>query len=45
MLCMITDTEKRDKMANNARSMIVNRFEKGFVQKCLLDFYNEILSE
>lgn len=45
MLCMITDTEKRAKMANNARIMIVNRFEKGYVQKCLLDFYDEIITE
>lgn len=33
----------RERMAGNAREMIASRFEKGFVRKCLYDFYNEIL--
>ena len=33
----------RKSMAEKAREMIASRFEKGFVQKCLLDFYVEIL--
>ena len=30
-------------MADNARPMIVSRFEQGFVRKCLYDFYNGIM--
>ena len=30
-------------LAENARPMIVSRFEQGFVRKCLYDFYNEIM--
>ena len=33
----------RNNMANNARKMIADRFEQGFVRKCLYDFYDEIL--
>lgn len=41
---MITDNEWRERMSQNARQMIMDRFEQGFVQKCLLDYYNEILN-
>ena len=33
----------REMMAGNARKMIADRFEQGFVRKCLYDFYDEIL--
>ena len=40
---MITVTEWRERMKQNARLMIMDRFEQGFVQKCLLDYYDEIM--
>ncbi len=40
---MMTDDDWRGKMKHNARQMIIDRFEQGFVQKCLLDYYNELL--
>ena len=43
MLKMVNDDENRECMSNNARGMIANRFEQGFVRKCLYDFYDEIL--
>lgn len=43
MLRMMTDNEARRYMAGKARQMIADRFEQGYVRKCLLDFYNEIL--
>lgn len=33
----------REKMKANARRMIEARFEKSFVQGCLLEYYNEIM--
>lgn len=42
---ILTDTELRKKIKKNARPMIESRFEKNFVQGCLIDFYNEILKE
>ena len=41
---MIIDTVSREKMASNARPLIDSRFEKGFVQDCLIKFYDEIMS-
>jgi len=41
---MIEDHESRQQMASNARQMIADRFEQGFVRQCLYDFYDEILS-
>ena len=43
MLRMMTDSEGRQHMAGKARQMIADRFEQGFVRKCLFDFYDEIL--
>ncbi len=40
---MLTDNEMRAKLAANSREMIMKRFEQTFVQKCLVDFYNELL--
>lgn len=43
MLNMVNNQEERERMADNARKMIADRFEQGFVRKCLYDFYDEIL--
>lgn len=40
---MLTDEPMRRSMAEKARGLIASRFEKGFVQQCLIDFYKEIL--
>lgn len=39
---MATDTTMREKMKKNARPMIESRFEKSFVQDCLINYYKEI---
>ena len=39
---MMEEGSMRRSMAEKAREMIASRFEKGFVQQCLLDFYEEI---
>lgn len=41
---MIEDREACTNMATNARPMIESRFEQGYVRSCLLDFYDEIMS-
>ena len=43
MLEMVRNKKNREYMAGKARGMIASRFEQNFVQKCLLDFYDEIL--
>lgn len=43
MEMMMTDEEMRKRMAGNARKMIADRFEQGFVRRCLYEFYDEIL--
>ena len=43
MEMMMTDEEMRQGMASRARQMIADRFEQGFVRRCLYDFYDEIL--
>ena len=43
MLRMMRDKVARTRMARNTRKMISDRFEQGFVRKCLYDFYDEIL--
>lgn len=40
---MIIDKEMREKMQKNARPMIESRFERKFVQDCLIEYYQEIL--
>lgn len=45
MRLMIKDTSARERMAANARPLIDSRFEKSFVQGCLIKFYEEILNE
>lgn len=44
MMNMMSDKFARERMAANARQMIADRFEQGFVRKCLYDFYDEILA-
>ena len=44
MLDMIRYKAARERMAGKARKMIASRFEQGFVRKCLLDYYDEILA-
>ena len=41
---MIENGTLREQMAANARPMIADRFEQGYVRQCLYDFYDEILS-
>jgi len=43
MKVMLQSNVDRKRMAGNARKMIADRFEQGFVRKCLYDFYDEIL--
>lgn len=43
MLRMVEDKTMRKQMAENAREMIVSRFEKNFVQKCQIEFYKEVM--
>ena len=45
MLEMVRNKSKREYMASQARDLIASRFEQSFVQKCLLDFYDEILKK
>lgn len=42
---ILTDDDLREKIKKNARPMIASRFERGFVRKCLYDFYEEILKD
>ena len=39
---MVQDKQKTTYYASNARQMIADRFEQGFVRKCLYEFYDEI---
>lgn len=45
MKLMVVDSFAREKMAANARPLIESRFEKSFVQGCLIKFYEEILNK
>ena len=45
MRVMVKSTIDRDFMAGNARKLIADRYEQGFVRKCLYDFYDEILEK
>ena len=42
---MVEDSSARERMAVNARPLIDSRFEKSFVQRCLIKFYEEILNK
>ena len=41
---MLTNDKARETMKSNARPMIASRFERGFVQKCQIEFYERILN-
>lgn len=41
---LLEDDKLRESMSTEARPMIASRFEQGFVRKCLMDFYDEIIS-
>ena len=41
---MLTDDKAHEIMKSNAREMIASRFERGFVQKCQIEFYERILN-
>lgn len=41
---MLLDTPSYNKMAANARPLIESRYEKSFVQRCLMDYYEDILN-
>lgn len=43
MKIMLTSNIDRNNMAAKARKMIDERFEQGFVRKCLYDFYDKVL--
>lgn len=43
MIVMLQSKTDRELMAGNSRKMIADRFEQGFVRKCLYDYYDEIL--
>ena len=40
---MMTNRSEAERMASNARPLIAERFEQGFVRQYLLDFYEEIM--
>lgn len=42
---ILLDNSLREKMAANARILIETRFEKSFVQGCLMKFYDEIINK
>lgn len=41
---ILTDDDARETMKDNARPMIASRFEREFVQKCQIEFYERILN-
>ena len=45
MMRFVQQPRQVAEMAANAREMIASRFEKSFVEQCLIDYYKEILSE
>lgn len=44
MVEMMRNKSSRDRMAGNARRMIEERYEQGFVRQCLYNFYDEVLA-
>ena len=43
MLQMINKKEETKMMAAAARDLVISRYEQGYVQQCLLDYYAEII--
>lgn len=44
MTKIMDNVEMRERMIKEARPMVASRFEQGFVRKCLMDFYNTLIS-
>lgn len=44
MKLMATDNEARQRMAREARPMIVSRFERDYVQRCQIEFYKDVIN-
>ena len=44
MKTMVVDSVSREQMASNARPMIADRFEQGYVRQCLYNFYDQVFS-
>lgn len=42
---MICQPDERKIMASKSRKMVADRYEQGFVRKCLYDFYDEIFDK
>ena len=45
MQTILKETTDRNRMANNARQMIEDRFEQKYVRNCLYEFYDEVLAK
>ena len=43
MKVMLTSPADREKLSGKARKMIADRFEQGFVRKCLYEYYDEVM--
>lgn len=41
---ILIDDDLRNRLIQNSRPMIETRFEKNFVQGCLMEFYKEVLN-
>ena len=42
---LVEDTALASYLASNARRLVASRYEQGFVKRCLLDFYRQIIHE
>ena len=45
MKWMVEHPNARKRMAENARPMVANRFEQGFVRECLKEYYKSVLED
>lgn len=43
MKCLLSDSQLRSSLAANAHELVSSHFERSFVQKCLMQFYEEIM--
>lgn len=43
MARLLTDNALRRQLADNARPMVASRYDRQYVQQCLIDYYNTIL--
>ena len=44
MIRMVEDKDGREQMALNARKMVENRYEQGFVRSCLYKYYEDVMN-